>query len=204
MGYDDVKVAGKRRYTGMKIGGTHHWDYPDGVWTETKTSPDRWNVRFTSTKRRKRRAPEGSGAKTGAEYHWFILAHQRARKLDANSYATDLAGMKLMVAFRQPGWERWSSQFKGHRKQRQILIDYFRKAIEALEAQEEPDGNDLALIPGMRQVALLSGRPSNQKARKASTTRRRPTRPSRAVRPRSHSSHGRAKDARPIAAKQQS
>jgi hypothetical protein len=29
-------------------------------------------------------APEGSGVPVGTEYHWYVLAHQNVRKLNAN------------------------------------------------------------------------------------------------------------------------
>jgi hypothetical protein len=198
MGYDDVKQAAGRRYTGMKVGRSHHWEYPDGVWVERKTTPDKWAIHFTSQKRRKGRgAPAGSGAAVGAEYHWFILAHQRARKLDANTYATDMVGAKHMVAFRQPGWERWSSQFKGHKTQKQRLLAILREALQAVEAA--PDGmadNPLLPMPGMEAGALAQRvrRPKGKAERRRKPLARehaavhgmkarRPRRPSRRAKP---------------------
>src|SRR2546422_5386940 len=43
---------------------------------------------FSSIKQRERSAPPGSGVPVGTQYHWYILAHQRVRKIDANSYTT--------------------------------------------------------------------------------------------------------------------
>jgi len=189
MAYDDVKQAGGRRYTGMAIGRSHHWDYPDGTWVETKVSPTQWAVRFTSHKRRKGRgAPRGSGAKVGAEYHWFIVAHQRARKLDANTYLTDMVGAKHMVAFRQPGWYHWSSQMKGHRTQKDRLVAILEAALAAVKASDDvPDGDALVHVPGMAagdvpwppEVAALPGTPDRHAPAKspARPTRRRPARP---------------------------
>ena len=88
MAYDDAKRFGQRTYTGMKVGASHDWDYVDGRWRETKIAPDQWAFEYRAQKNRRRVAPTGSGAPEGAGYHWFVLAHQRARKLDANSYAT--------------------------------------------------------------------------------------------------------------------
>ena len=169
----------------MKVGRSHHWNYPDGVWVERKVSPDKWAIRFTSHKRRKGAgAPAGSGAAVGAEYHWFIVAHQRARKADANTYETEMVGAKHMVAFRQPGWERWSSRFKGHKSQKQRLVRLLQEALAAVRsAPDVQEGNDLIELPGMDASkaewpakmpgALPSGQHGPQRSRE------RPRRPSR-------------------------
>ncbi|MFO1535573.1 MAG: hypothetical protein ABR586_07915, partial [Thermoplasmatota archaeon] len=83
--YGDPKEFKGRQYHGMKVGGVHKWDYPDGVWEERKLDPQRWQVTFRSLKRRRGRAPRGSGAGVGSGYHWLIVAHQWVRKLDANT-----------------------------------------------------------------------------------------------------------------------
>jgi hypothetical protein len=84
--FDDLKTFRGQVYSGMSIGGTHTWEYPCGVWQEKKVAPDRWVFSFLSEKKRLRRAPEGSGAPAGTQYHWFILAHQRVKKLDHDTY----------------------------------------------------------------------------------------------------------------------
>jgi hypothetical protein len=191
--YDRVKVAGRRRYTGMAVGRSHHWDYPDGVWVEKKVSPDQWSIRFTSLKRRKGGgAPAGSGAPVGTEYHWFILAHQRARKLDANTYQTDLQGAKHMVAFRQPGWSRWSAQLRGHKSQRQRLERILEAALEAVRRSPEiPEGEDLVAVPGMEGSAVAA---RGKAARHPASTQRRPPRP------KARGRRGAARGLRPVAA----
>ena len=180
--YDDSKQAGRRSYTGMRVGGVHHWEYPDGRWSERKVTPDRWAIHFTSTKRRKGRgAPAGSGAKVGAEYHWFILAHQRARKLDANSYATEMVGTKHLVAFRQPGWSRWSSQFRGHKSQKERLRALLQAALDSLDGADDP-GAGLLPLPGMVAVPHAKAG-KGEGARPGRPGRRpRPGRPSRRAR----------------------
>src|SRR2546426_8454139 len=72
-------------YSGMAVGGEHTWLYPNGLWKETKVAPDRWDFTFSSLKERERSAPPGSGVPVGTQYHWYILAHQRVRKIDADS-----------------------------------------------------------------------------------------------------------------------
>ena len=111
MSYDDPKVWQGRRYSGMRVGGRHDWDYPDGRWQETKVAPDQWDFTFRSTKRRRRHAPEGSGAEPGTKFHWFLLAHQRVRKVDEDTYETFMEGSKWKVAHRKPRWSKWSSEY---------------------------------------------------------------------------------------------
>lgn len=73
--YDRFKTFEGRQYTGMKVGGKHHWTYDAGDWQETKVTPDRWEFTFAVNKRRKGHAPPGSGVPVGTEYHWYLLAH---------------------------------------------------------------------------------------------------------------------------------
>jgi len=72
--YDKPKEFEGKRYTGMKVGGHHRWIYDAGEWAEKKVTPDKWEFSYAVTKRRKGRAPEGSGAPVGTAHHWFILA----------------------------------------------------------------------------------------------------------------------------------
>jgi len=58
-------------------------------------------------------APDGSGAPTGTEYHWYILAHQNVRKLDANEYITSMKGVKYKLAHRRTMNEEWSANGRG-------------------------------------------------------------------------------------------
>ena len=91
--YDEFKQYEGQRYTGMKVGRSHKWYYDKGEWREKKITPDLWQISYAVTKRRAGRAPEGSGVPVGTEYHWFVLADQTVRKLDANTYETALSGM---------------------------------------------------------------------------------------------------------------
>ena len=92
-GYNEYKEFEGRKYNGMKVGGTHQWNYERGEWREKKTAPDKWEFTYATNKRRAWNAPEGSGVPVGTEYHWYILAHQNVRKLDANSYTTSMTGL---------------------------------------------------------------------------------------------------------------
>src|SRR5690349_9938790 len=82
--YNEFKEYEGKQYMGMKIGRSHHWHYDPGDWKETKITPDLWQISYAVVKRRAGKAPEGSGAPVGTEYHWYILAHQNVTKLDAN------------------------------------------------------------------------------------------------------------------------
>lgn len=75
-GYNALKTFQGQVYSGMAIGGSHTWNYDQGVWKETKVEPDRWEIDYATTKRRARNAPKGSGVPVGTEYHWFIVGHQ--------------------------------------------------------------------------------------------------------------------------------
>ena len=88
--YNKFKEFEGKRYTGMKIGRSHSWIYDSGAWKETKVTPDKWEISFAVTKKRKGKAPEGSGVPIGTKYHWYILAHQIVKKLNANDYSTEM------------------------------------------------------------------------------------------------------------------
>src|SRR5205809_3696826 len=99
--FDAFKEFKGQRYTGVRIGRGHKWKYDAGDWTETKVTPDKWEFRYNVTKRRRGKAPEGSGVPIGTEYHWYILADQTATKLDANSYTTEMVGLKYKLAHKR-------------------------------------------------------------------------------------------------------
>lgn len=74
--YNALKTFNGKIYSGMTIGSSHSWNYDQGLWKETKIEPDLWTIDYKATKRRARKAPKGSGAPVGAQYHWYIVAHQ--------------------------------------------------------------------------------------------------------------------------------
>jgi hypothetical protein len=132
--YDEFKEFEGQKYTGMKIGRSHKWYYDQGEWKEKKVTPDLWEISYAVTKRRAGRAPEGSGVPVDTEYHWYILAHQNVRKLNANEYTTSMAGLKFKIAHRRAGKGKWSVSDKGRRKR---MIRFLRDVLEDLEQQEE-------------------------------------------------------------------
>jgi hypothetical protein len=131
--YDDFKEFEGQKYTGMKVGRSHKWHYDPGDWKETKVTPDLWQIQYAVNKRRAGRAPEGSGVPVGTEYHWYVLAHQNVRKLDANQYTTSLTGLKFKIAHKRAGVEKWSTTPQGQRKR---MIAFLKEVIADLEQQQ--------------------------------------------------------------------
>jgi hypothetical protein len=116
----------------MRVGGTHEWYYDRGVWNEKKIAPDKWEFTYAVNKTRAGQAPEGSGVPVGTEYHWYILAHQNVRKLDANNYATSMTGLKYKLAHKQVERERWNITYNTQRKR---LIKILQELIDQLKKE---------------------------------------------------------------------
>ena len=131
-GYNEYKEFQGRKYTGMKVGGTHHWYYDKGEWKERKVAPDKWEFTYNTNKRRAWQAPDGSGVPVGSEYHWYILAHQNVRKLDANSYMTSMTGLKYKLAHKRVDRWKWSSTDNAQKEQ---LIGIFEGLISQLKEE---------------------------------------------------------------------
>lgn len=135
MGYDDIKEFEGRKYTGMSVGGSHDWNYPDGSWHETKVAPDKWLFEFRATKNRRRAAPRDTGAKRGTGYHWYILADQNVRKVDKDSYDTLMRGLKFKIGHRRPKWKHWSYQYPEQAGYHEKLISILKDTIEELKGR---------------------------------------------------------------------
>jgi hypothetical protein len=131
--YNRFKEFEGKRYTGMTIGRSHKWYYDKGEWKEKKITPDKWQFTFGVTKRRAGHAPEGSGVPVGTEYHWYILAHQTVRKLNANDYTTSMTGLKYKLAHKRAEQEKWSA---GEKAQRHRLIKILQEMIDGLQQDE--------------------------------------------------------------------
>ncbi len=130
--YNKFKEFEGQKYTGMKIGRSHKWYYDKGEWKEKKITPDEWEINYAVTKRRAGKAPEGSGVPVGTEYHWYILAHQNVRKLNANDYTTAMTGLKFKLAHKRFDQEKWSASDKAQRRK---LIKIFQQMIDRLQAE---------------------------------------------------------------------
>lgn len=132
--YDRFKEHEGQRYTGMKVGRRHKWRYDAGEWSEKKVTPDRWQFEYSVVKRRAGRAPEGSGAPVGTAYRWYILANQVVTKRDANSYTTEMAGLKYKVAHKRADKEAWNASDAAQRRR---LVKLLREMITELEARTD-------------------------------------------------------------------
>ena len=124
-GYNRFKKHEGRFYTGTKVGRKQKWYYDRGEWHEKKVTPDRWEFTYEVPKRRAGKAPEGSGAPVGTEYHWYILAHQVVKKLNANVYSTAMQGTKFKVAHKRADKNKWNITEKGQRKRLIKLLEEF-------------------------------------------------------------------------------
>jgi len=134
-GYNSFKEFDGRQYTGMKVGRSHKWNYDKGTWKETKITPDLWEISYAVTKRRVGHAPEGSGVPVGTEYHWYLLAHQNVKKLNADDYTTSMTGLKYKLAHKRAGNNKWSASAKTQRKH---LIQLLKETIAQLERETIP------------------------------------------------------------------
>ncbi len=132
--YDRFKEFEGKHYTGMKVGRSHHWHYDQGDWKEKKVSPEKWEMTYSTTKRRAGRAPEGSGVPVGTAYHWFIIAHQYVEKLNANDYMTQMVGLKYKLSHKRAGRENWSASGEAQRKH---LVAILKGLIEEMEQDPE-------------------------------------------------------------------
>ena len=129
------------------------------------------------TKRRAGRAPEGSGVPVGTEYHWYIVAHQNVKKLNANDYTTSLFGQKFKVAHKRAGNEKWSATPKTQRKR---MIAFLRSVIADLEKQSDRADE----MVSAREGRAASGRRRAASGRRRAASGRRSARPSRSTRKR--------------------
>jgi hypothetical protein len=144
MSYDDVKEFEGEAYSGMAVGGEHSWIYPHGLWHEQKVAPDRWIFTFRSIKERERAAPAGSGADRGAQFHWYLIAHQRVRKIDADTYDTFMSGVKHKVAHRRPGWRKWSSGYPDQPSEQKRITEILEEALR--EVRDNPSHPKVASL----------------------------------------------------------
>ena len=130
--YNAFKRHNGQLYTGAKVGRGQRWRYDQGEWKERKLTPDKWEFAYSVTKRRAGHAPEGSGAPVGTEYHWYILAHQVVKKINANDYTTSMTGRKYKVAHKRADKEAWSSN--EHAQNRRVIM-FLEEMLRELKRQ---------------------------------------------------------------------
>lgn len=139
--FDRLKTHNGQKYAGMRVGQSHHWDYPNGTWNETKVAPDLWEFEFDCIKQRHVAAPSGSGAPTDTEYHWFVAADQRVRKVDANAYNTMMKGLKLKVGHKRPYWKAFSYEYPEQISEVQRKVEFLSQLIDNLKTGGMINGN---------------------------------------------------------------
>lgn len=174
--YNAFKKFNGQQYTGMAIGRSHKWYYDQGVWHDKKITPDKWEISFEVTKRRAGHAPEGSGVPVGTEYHWFIVAHQLVKKLNANDYSTSMNGVKYKIAHKRADKERWNISENAQRKH---IIRALKEMIRQLEKEPEAVPEKAAAVAS--PARKTSRKRSAKKTISASSYKRAksPSRPSR-------------------------
>lgn len=146
MAYDDLKEFNGKKYMGMPIGGKHTWNYPNGIWKEEKVAPDKWVFTFKSIKRRRREAPVNSGVPISTQYHWYILADQRARKVDKDTYETTMEGVKYKIAHKRPYWRKWSSEYPNNVSDKERIIAILEDTLKRLKDDQRCARQDIAEI----------------------------------------------------------
>jgi hypothetical protein len=112
-------------------------------------------------KRRKGKAPEGSGVPVGTEYHWYILAHQFAKKLNANDYMTSMSGLKFKIAHKRASADKWNLTEAGQRKK---LIKVLKEFIAELEKKAPvPAAKPAAKKKAASRLRKLNSAPAKKK-----------------------------------------
>lgn len=133
--YDTFKTYNDQVYTGMKVGGSHNWNYNNGIWYETKESPNKWSFQFDCIKTRTKSAPLNTGANVNTKYHWYIIADQIATKMDANSYTTSMKGIKFKVGHKRPYWKTFSYNYPEQIPYKERIIQILEDTINRLKSE---------------------------------------------------------------------
>jgi hypothetical protein len=149
--YNRYKFFGGKQYTGMAVGRSLKWNYDKGTWVDRKITPEKWTISFEVKKRRRGKAPEGSGAPVGTGYHWFILAHQFVHKLDANTYSTEMNGVKFKLAHLRAATGKWNISDKTRKSHLVKILRDFADELESETIEEFIESEKPALSPTQRK-----------------------------------------------------
>lgn len=131
--YDSLKTYNKKIYSGMKIGNSHHWNYKNGKWYETKKTPNRWDFKFNCIKTRINPAPINTGAAIKTKFHWYIIADQIATKINNNSYMTSMNGVKFKLGHKRPHWKTFSYNYPNQTPYKERIINILEDIINKLK-----------------------------------------------------------------------
>jgi len=131
--YNSLKTYNNKIYSGMKIGNSHHWNYKNGKWYETKKTPERWDFKFNSIKTRINPAPTNTGAAIKTKFHWYIIADQIATKINNNSYMTSMNGVKFKLGHKRPHWKTFSYNYPNQTPYKERIINILEDIIKKLK-----------------------------------------------------------------------
>ncbi len=131
--YNSLKTYNNKIYSGMKIGNSHHWNYKNGKWYETKKTPDRWDFKFNCLKTRISPAPTNTGAAIKTKFHWYIIADQIATKINNNSYMTSMNGVKFKLGHKRPHWKTFSYNYPNQTPYKERIINILEDIIKKLK-----------------------------------------------------------------------
>ena len=95
-----------------------------------------------------------SGVPPGTQYHWYIMAHQRVRKLDQDAYETFMEGVKYKVAHKRPHWRGWSTDYPDQEPERAVLIRILEEQLAELKSgvERQTGGKDSPSLPAHHRV----------------------------------------------------
>lgn len=106
--YDAIKSHNKKVYTGMRIGGSHSWNYNNGKWLETKKTPDKWSFTFDSIK---------------------------TRENFDNSYMTSMRGIKFKLGHKRPYWRTFSYNYSNQIACKDRIIKILEDTLKKLRTE---------------------------------------------------------------------
>lgn len=130
--YDNLKSHFGKVYSGMKVTGTHEWDYNKCKCSEQKVHPDVWVTSQSAIKKRTRDAPKNSGVPVNTKYHWLWIGDQIATKLNENEYDVRMQVLKFKVGHKRPYWKMFSYMYDGQLSYLQRVEMYTRKVLKAV------------------------------------------------------------------------
>jgi hypothetical protein len=171
--YNRYKFFNGKQYTGMAIGRSHKWYYDKGIWLDKKLTPDKWIINFEVTKRRAGKAPKGSGVPVGTEYHWYILAHQMVKKLNANDYSTSMNGFKFKIAHKRSTKDKWNISDKAQRSRLVKVLKEFIKELEGESVEEFVAGEQNMVKPAKPSRKIVTKKQMKPKDRIVQTKAKR-------------------------------
>lgn len=137
-----LRTDGKgNKYTGAPVGYKHQWKYTEPEVEETKLSQTLWAFRMKSTKRKVTESRTNGNIEPGTMYHWYFIGDQIVRKIDENSYETDLQAIKYKLGHKRPYWKTFSynyqDQIKTGKSQTQMKIQALNEELNMLKQIQE-------------------------------------------------------------------